>query len=280
MRRLLYQVTLLLGDPAAGAAAGGVGVIATAWIRHRRRAGAGGRLPRPARRGARPVRARAGCGRGAEVPADRLGLPGLVRRHRGAARGSHRVRWPRRATWRDVDRAGTGAARRPGPGAGGGARRSRGRRRAAAEGPSAKTRSCRWRTCRRRAPPIALASNHPAEAVEALRPAAPYQFGFIAALTPTLPRGRGLRPGRRAHRGGADVPARRGASRHRSVLAVPADGATRARAGAGCRRRPQRQPPGVRDVDGMVGGRRQEHGARAAGVGRVRRSRRHSPWNA
>ena len=32
---------------------------------------------------------------------------------------------------------------------------------------------------------IALARNHPAEAVEALRPAAPYQFGFIAALTPS-----------------------------------------------------------------------------------------------
>jgi tetratricopeptide (TPR) repeat protein len=32
---------------------------------------------------------------------------------------------------------------------------------------------------------IALARNHPAETVEALRPAAPYQFGFIAALIPT-----------------------------------------------------------------------------------------------
>ena len=37
---------------------------------------------------------------------------------------------------------------------------------------------------------IALARNHPAEAVEALRPAAPYQFGFIAALTPTYLEGR------------------------------------------------------------------------------------------
>ena len=32
---------------------------------------------------------------------------------------------------------------------------------------------------------IALANSHPAEALEALRPAAPYQFGFIAALAPT-----------------------------------------------------------------------------------------------
>jgi tetratricopeptide (TPR) repeat protein len=32
---------------------------------------------------------------------------------------------------------------------------------------------------------IALARNRPAEAVEALRPAAPYQFGFISALAPT-----------------------------------------------------------------------------------------------
>ncbi|AMY08270.1 Serine/threonine-protein kinase PrkC [Luteitalea pratensis] len=31
----------------------------------------------------------------------------------------------------------------------------------------------------------ALARSHPAEAVDTLRPAAPYQFGFIAALTPT-----------------------------------------------------------------------------------------------
>jgi tetratricopeptide (TPR) repeat protein len=31
---------------------------------------------------------------------------------------------------------------------------------------------------------IALARNHPAEAVEAVRPAGPYQFGFIAALVP------------------------------------------------------------------------------------------------
>lgn len=32
---------------------------------------------------------------------------------------------------------------------------------------------------------VALARNRPAEAVEALRPGAPYQFGFIAALAPT-----------------------------------------------------------------------------------------------
>ena len=32
---------------------------------------------------------------------------------------------------------------------------------------------------------VAIARNRPAEAVEALRPAAPYQFGFIAALAPT-----------------------------------------------------------------------------------------------
>ena len=185
MRRLLYQVTLLLGDPAAAQQQ-------VAWASSRPRGFdvVGAQAQEAAFHG-RLDEARGLFGRvlaAAEeqkFPQIGVRLPGLVRRHGGAARRSHACAGPGARRGAHGDRAGTRAARRPGARAGGRAGRSRGRRRAARGEvrPEDTFLQVAYLPAARAA--IAIARNHPAEAVEALRPAAPYQFGFIAALTPT-----------------------------------------------------------------------------------------------